>query len=110
MNITNHSVGHSIAGVIFGVLRAVGSVLGASLAIIIVGYLAYSGVLSSLATLVMGVLIGIPAGVVAALKFLDYAITHQPEVFMNEYKKWKADGRWDSMVAKLNERRATTHN
>lgn len=78
MNITNHSVGYRIAGILIKTLRAVGSVLGVSLTVTIVGYLAYSGVINSLATLVLGVLIGIPAGIVAAFKFLDYAVTHQP--------------------------------
>ena len=104
MSHASGSIGHRIAAVIAATIRVVGSVPAAILAVAVVSYLAYTGSIGALAALAIGLLIGIPCGVVGTLKFIDYAITYWPESFLTEYKKRKDDGRWDSMLAKMNAR------
>jgi hypothetical protein len=50
---------------------------------------------------------GVIFGFGLALRFVDYAITYEPEVFISQYREWKRDGRWDAMVAEINTKRAT---
>jgi hypothetical protein len=109
MTQTRSSKGHQLAGIVIAAIRVVGSVPVAIFIAVAVGYLSYAGIVGAIATLAIGLLIGISVGIIGTLKFIDYAVTYQPVVFVDEYKKWKDDGRWDAMLAKMDELRAGAH-
>lgn len=93
-SLTQKTLGHVMAGVLVNSIRALGSLIGGLVSITLVLSLVYFGFINALSSFALGLIIGVSIGVVALLNFIDYIVTHEPEAFVKEYRKWKADGRW----------------
>lgn len=91
---------------VLNALRFTGSLpVSFSLAVAI-SYTAWSGAVSPLPSVVMGIMVGLVCGAVQAVSLFAWIIEMHPEHVVSTVTEWKADGRWEKLLDSLQARRA----
>lgn len=91
---------------VLNVLRFMGSLPVSFGLAVAISYTAWSGAVSPLHGVVMGIMVGLVCGAVQMVSLFAWIIEMHPEQVMSTVTEWKADGRWAKLLDSLQARRA----